>query len=145
MSSKLLAPAAAFVLAATLSSSAALAQKGPISAASMPSVLAVAFHADWCAGCKALGPKVKEAKKSHCDKNILFVKLDLTNDKTRAQSAYHAAILGIDKAWMESNGKTAQVLLIDTKTKKVLGKLKPKHTQSEIDAALKQALSKAKA
>lgn len=138
---KLTAPAVALVLAAGLSS-VSLAMEN---SKDMPAVMAVAFHADWCPGCKALGPKVMKAKKAHADDGVLFVKLDLTNDATKAQSTYLANALGLSKVYAEHGRKTAQVLLIDTKTKKVIGKLNPSHSDSDIQAALKKALKDSKA
>ena len=53
-----------------------------------PRFLAVSFHADWCNGCKGLAPKIKQVRAQAMleQKDILFVKLDLTNEDTTYQS-----------------------------------------------------------
>ncbi len=44
-----------------------------------PEAVALIFHADWCGSCKAMDPKIKEARKDLGDASALFVVLDLTD------------------------------------------------------------------
>ena len=91
----------------------------------MNSLYAVAFHADWCGSCKILGPNVVKARgKADLDnKNILFVKLDLTSATTRNQSALMAQALGISDFYKSNSGKTGFVLLVNSENGEILEKV----------------------
>ncbi len=83
-----------------------------------PDWIAVYFYADWCPKCKVLSPKFQEARKQGGldDKNILFVKLDLT-DKTRIhQSVMLAQTLGIGDYLKAQGSATGYVAILDAKT-----------------------------
>lgn len=86
---------------------------------------AVAFHADWCGSCKILGPNITKARgKADLDnQNVLFVTLDLTNATTRNQSKLMAHALGLGEFYKTNAGKTGFVLLVNSKTGEILGKL----------------------
>ncbi len=83
-----------------------------------PMIYAVMMHADWCGTCKALGPKITQAReKDKLDsKNLLFVKLDLTDETTTHQAAMMAAALGISELYESNAGKTGFMLLINAET-----------------------------
>lgn len=63
-------------------------------------VVMVAFHADWCATCKKIGPTVMEVSK----KVGKMVKLDLTSDETKAASEKTVMELHACKAWKAESG-----------------------------------------
>lgn len=86
---------------------------------------AVAFHADWCGNCKELGPKVKEARSigDLDNKNVLFIKLNLTDKTTSHQAGLLAATLGIGEFYKSNNGKTGFILLINSSTGETVGKI----------------------
>lgn len=90
---------------------------------------AVAFHADWCGSCKIVGPNLVKARgKAGLDeKNVLFVKLDLTNPTTRHQSSLLASAIGLGEYYKENAGKTGYVLLVksddDGDDSEIVGKL----------------------
>ncbi len=103
---------------------------------------AVSFHADWCGGCKILGPNIKKAR-GHADldnKNVLFVKLDLTDATTRHQSTLMASALGLEDFYKENNGKTGFVLLVNSKTGKILGKLTKDMDAKQITTMIKEKM-----
>ncbi len=89
-------------------------------ASKKPTVYAVMMHADWCGTCKAMGPKIAQARvEGELDsKDVLFVKLDLTNKQTKHQAAMMAEILGFSELYESNAGKTGYMLLIDAKTGK---------------------------
>lgn len=74
-------------------------------------------------------------------KPILFIKLDFTNKQTGAKATAYAAELGVNNL-LEINTATATIMLVDTKTNKVVDKLDLRYTEEEmrqrIDKALKQ-------
>jgi thiol-disulfide isomerase/thioredoxin len=105
-----------------------------------PTLLAVLFHADWCATCKVLEPKLEQVKRDFPNESVLFTQFDLTDDFTTDQSAYYAASIGLEKIYRENANKTGFVLLIDGKNKKVLGKITREKTPEEMKSMLRRAL-----
>lgn len=139
----LLALAASIVLIGGLAGMGQVAQRQatrPASNAPQARMYAVAFHADWCMNCKALAPNLKEFKAKHAKAPLLHVKLDQTNDFTKHQAAMLAGALGMDKAWKDFNGKTGFVLLVDAKTKKVIGKITSDQSVEQMDKSLMAAM-----
>lgn len=108
-------------------------------AAQSPKVIALNFYADWCPGCKALKPKLEEAMKDAAGQPCLTVKLD-QSDKDSQQAEYMLAALGLGDLWKEHAGKTGFVLLVDTKTKKVVSTITYKQEVKEIKSTLMAAL-----
>lgn len=85
-----------------------------------PKVLAVRMYADWCGNCKILDAKVDSFKEGFSDGQVVFMRLDQTEDFDTAQSELLAGLLGIKDIFMEYKGKTGMMLSIDAKTKKLL-------------------------
>jgi len=85
-----------------------------------PEVLIVAFHADWCPACRALGPKMKEGVFPEIQgEPYLLVKLDLT-ERDSNQAEYMLSALGLGNIWELYGRKTGFALVIDAQTKEVL-------------------------
>jgi Thioredoxin. len=117
------------------------------SVAAKPAVYAVMMHADWCGACKALDPKVTQARVEAKldDKDVLFVTFDLTDDMTKAQSAMMAASMGITEVYESNAGKTGFMLLVNAesgdKLARVTNKLKADEIADRILASLKTVKS----
>jgi len=88
-----------------------------------PKLMVVKFHADWCRICRAMGPVFEDLKNKMDGQNILFVKLDFTNNQTKHQANMLGAALGIAPILKKNYRRTGFILIIDPKTKKVLQKL----------------------
>lgn len=112
---------------------------GAQAAAEVPKVIAINFYAEWCPGCKALKPKLEEAMKDAAGQPCLTVTLDQT-DKDSNQAQYMLAALGLGDLWKEHAGKTGYVLLVNTKTKKVVATINYKQDVKEIKSTLMTAL-----
>lgn len=97
-------------------------------------LLLVKYHADWCGSCRALSPLLVELNGKLADKKVKYVELDFTDEKTTAAARSRATQLGLS-AFLKDKQKTGYVAIIDTKTKKELGKLTK--TQS-VDEMYKQ-------
>ena len=104
-----------------------------------PQLIAAVFHADWCGKCKQMGPNVMKTMASYkADKAVKFVRFNLTDDSTKAQSAKLAARNGITPVW-NSNQKTGMVLLVDAKTRKVVGTIVATDSQKDMKRKIEAA------
>lgn len=143
---------AAVALASLTFAGAAIAQQGAAagqvraaaqakqSQARAPKVMVIAFHADWCAGCRVLGPKMMDdVLPSVKGEPLLLVKLDQT-DRDSAQAEFMLAALGLGDLWAEYGGKTGFALVVDMETKKVVANLGYKQDPGAMQKSLKAAL-----
>lgn len=108
-----------------------------------PMIYAVMMHADWCGTCKALDPKITQAReKGKLDsKNLLFVQLDLTNETTTHQAAMMAAALGITELFDSNAGKTGFMLLIDAETGEKIARITNKLDVESITKHINEAIT----
>ena len=109
--------------------------------ASRPAVVALLFHADWCASCKVIAPHLESARKDFAARPVLFTRVDQTDDYTKRQSAFLAAQLGATDVYRGNAGKTGFVALLDAKTGRELGRLTKTQSADEMRAAITQALA----
>ena len=107
-----------------------------------PKLMGVLFYADWCGSCKTLDPLIEKArgKTGLDDMDIVFVRMDLSDNTTRAQSAMLASSLGIGDIFARNDGKTGYMALIDTDTKEIVGKIDKSMKADEISSLIKQKL-----
>ncbi len=111
-----------------------------------PMVIALRFHADWCGSCKKLDPQFKAVAKKLADQPILFLTLDLTNDKTKRQAHYLAAALGLGKQWDQlGGGKTGIIQVLDGFHRQPMAKFNYKYDAKKMGAELTKAVKKVKA
>ena len=87
-----------------------------------PDYLVVKFHADWCGNCLAMGSSFEDLQETFKEKNIEFVKFDLTDKGTTAKAEAKAKQIGISNI-LDDNRKTGFILIIDNLTKEILYKL----------------------
>lgn len=100
----------------------------------------VAFHADWCGGCKILGPKVKEVMNTldaDTKAKLAMVKFDFTDDTTKAASKALAKEKGISDLYPTGKPSTGILKVLDTETGAVLAKIHYKMSAEEIKGTLK--------
>lgn len=112
-----------------------------------PVVKAVAYHADWCSGCKVLGPKMMKAMGAlpmGVKDKLKLVKLDFTSEETTAASKELAMSEHVAEFFPEMGvkPKTGQVKLIDVKTNEVIASITPDLSEEEIMGVLKSAVMK---
>ncbi|HEY5552644.1 MAG TPA: thioredoxin domain-containing protein [Opitutaceae bacterium] len=108
--------------------------------AAKPKVVGLLFYADWCSSCKVLEPKLDAIKKDFAGQPVLFTRVDFTDDFTKEQSDLLASYMGIDDAYVEQGRKTGFMLLIDTESKQVLGRLVKTQSEAELKAGIEAAL-----
>ncbi|NHB70364.1 thioredoxin family protein [Perlabentimonas gracilis] len=100
-------------------------------------LIAVKFHADWCGACKAIAPDFKALPDKLEGKSVSFYQFDLTNKETKEKSSELAKKIGLEKIYND-NQKTGFILVIDTKTNKVLETL----TRKDDLASMQEKISK---
>ncbi|MEL7536265.1 MAG: thioredoxin domain-containing protein [Pseudomonadota bacterium] len=140
MKALLAALSLSFVIAGCTAESAESAEAANTGEAELYSVL---YYADWCPSCKLLDPAIADARKmAKLDREqVLFVRLDLTNDNTRAQSKMLANALGLGEHFKMNAGKTGHALLIDAETLEVRSMLTKKMTAEAIAMTIKAGLA----
>lgn len=108
-----------------------------------PAVYGVLFYADWCGSCKALDPKVTQAREeAKLDtQDVLFVTLDLTNDTTKHQAAMMAATLGISDVYESNAGKTGFMLLLNAESGEKVAQLTNKMEAADIATRIQETVA----
>ncbi len=71
---------------------------------------------------------------------VLFVTFDLTNQMTRRQSEMRATALGLENIWVENQGATGTLKVVDADSKKVLTSLNKDKSLKEMTAEISSAL-----
>ncbi len=116
------------------------------STAAKPAVYGVLFYADWCGSCKALDPKVAEARKEAKldNQDILFVTLNLTDETTKHQATMMATTLGISDLYDSNAGKTGFMLLLNAETGEKLAQLTMKMEVGDIATRIQESVNSVK-
>lgn len=111
-----------------------------------PAVYGVMLYADWCGSCKALDPKITQAREgAKLDtQDVLFITLDLTNDVAKHQSAMMATSLGFSEVYEKNAGKTGFMILVDANTGEKLAQVTNKYKPTEIAAKIQESIKAAK-
>ena len=114
-------------------------QAKKMNATGSPKVIAAVFHADWCSACKKMGPDVMKTM-AHYKNNrqVKFVMFNLTDEKTKMTSGKLAQRNGVLSVW-NSHQKTGTVLLVDGKTRKVIGKIDSTDSMSDMKRKIETA------
>jgi thiol:disulfide interchange protein len=101
---------------------------------------AIIFYADWCGSCKVLDPNFEQAQndESLIQKNVEFIKLDLTNAKTSKLASEKSSSIGMSDYYEQNNGKTGYVLLRNSITGENLGKITKEMNAESIVAILNE-------
>jgi thiol-disulfide isomerase/thioredoxin len=102
-------------------------------------VIAVVNKADWCSTCQKNGERVMTEVLAHYkEPQLSIVANDLTNETTTAESKASLEKLGVYEL-VANEKKTGQIILIDSKTKKVISTI----SVAKSTEALKQAFDSA--
>lgn len=108
-----------------------------------PELAVVSFYADWCGTCKVLDSKVDEVRErmQEDEQPVLFLTLDLTDEKTRQQAELLASLVGMDDAWDELHQRTGFALLVKPGSGEVAGRLTAGQEVDEIHASIAEHVS----
>lgn len=108
-------------------------------ATAFPKLVAVKIHADWCARSPTIAPIFAELSEKYANQPVLFVTLDITDEKKRQQARYLAAALGI--AWIyDESFESGTIKLLDREQGEVLAILTNSEQVPRMVSALAQAL-----
>lgn len=69
--------------------------------------------------------------------------LDHTRRYDRDQSAFHMQSLSLDKIWKSHGGKTGFVLLVDPRTRSIVGRHTHEHSLKEIGKTISGLIAEA--
>ncbi len=107
-----------------------------------PKLIGVLYYADWCGTCKILDPQIEKARgKMDLDNMpIVFVRMDLTNKTTAAQSGMLASALGLGALYNDNSGKTGYMALVDSETKGVVATIDKTMKADDISALITEKL-----
>ena len=107
-----------------------------------PELIGVLYYADWCGSCKTLDPQIEKArgKAGLDDMPIVFVRMDLTDTTTSAQSAMLASSLGLGDLYADNKGKTGYMAVIDVDTKEVVARIDKTMSADDIATMIKGKL-----
>lgn len=110
--------------------------------AGRPELVAVKFHADWCASCRRMGPRFQDLKTVAEEEPVLFARLDLTDRSSRKQAGYLMSMLGMQEVWRAAGAgqQTGFILLVDVPSAQIVGRLTADQGLKEMKAALTKAL-----
>ena len=103
-------------------------------------LIVVQMHADWCKPSQVMATRLVEVRQAQAHGNVLFLKLDLTDEERSRQAELLMASLGYGDIWRSQRGVTGELLLIDTMQRIVLDKLTEADDVPQILAGLSQAL-----
>jgi thiol:disulfide interchange protein len=95
-------------------------------ASSSAEIIAVLMYADWCGSCKILDPALEQAKTENnlMDQDVLFVRMDYSNDATTKQSEMLAQALGLGDIFEANDGKTGFIALVDAHEMQIISTLR---------------------
>ncbi len=105
-----------------------------------PDVVAVRMHADWCGACKQLSPMSPELLKRTAELPVLHLTFDATDNNTRRQADYLAALLGLEQLCSDQTKRVGTIVLLDAGTKQVISTVAASGNLKAIEAAVRGGL-----
>ncbi len=104
-----------------------------------PNLVAVGVFADWCSRCPTIAPVFAELADKYGNQPVLFVSLDITDDKKQRQARYLARSLGIE--WLYDRSlESGMIKLVDRQRREVLATLTDSQQAPQLASALTEAL-----
>ncbi len=104
-------------------------------------IIAVQFYAEWCKPSQVVTKRVEALQEASADKNVLFLRLDLTDDTRREQAQLLMASLGFGLIWDTQRGRTGELLLVDAHAMRPITTLNQDSDAGQMIVALTQALA----
>ncbi|MHC5114659.1 MAG: thioredoxin family protein [Planctomycetota bacterium] len=105
-------------------------------------LIVVQMHADWCPPSRVIATRLAEVREAIDHGNVLFLRLDLTDDARLRQAELTMDALGFADIWRNQRGVTGELLLIDTQRRLVLDKLSPADDVPQMIVRLAEAVDR---
>ena len=105
-----------------------------------PRLVAAMFRSSWCGACRILEPRVDDVREDYQDAAVEFIRFDFTLGR-RAGLRERAEEAGISEVFLELEGRTGFMLLIDRDTGQVFEAVTTDHNRDNIRAALDRWLA----
>ena len=91
----------------------------------VPAIYAVEMYADWCTNCRAMAPALESAMLTLAQDPVLLVIFDFTDEPTTEQAGMLAGALSLGKIYLENEGLTGYLLMVDPATGEIRGRIEP--------------------
>ncbi len=109
-----------------------------------PDIVALRMHADWCGACKQLSPMYAKLLERTTELPVLHLTFDVTDNNTRRQADYLAALLGLEQLCSDQTKQVGTIVLLDAGSKQVISTVAASGNIKSIEAAVRGALKAAR-
>lgn len=104
------------------------------------SVFVIDFTADWCPRCQGLKKNIDSIDDEFKTEGVLFLRADLTDDASKAQTGYLMAELGLSDVWKQSGNQRSYMAIVDADTNSVIAKHGHRTSSGDLKTAIRSAL-----
>ena len=105
-----------------------------------PRLVAAMFRSSWCASCRIIEPRIEDVREDYEDAAVEFIRFDFTLGR-RGGLRERAEEAGISEVFLELEGRTGFMLLIDRETGQVFEAITTAYDRENIRAALDRWLA----
>ena len=105
-----------------------------------PRLVAAMFRSSWCASCRIIEPRIEDVREDYEDAAVEFIRFDFTLGR-RGGLRERAEEAGISEVFLELEGRTGFMLLIDRETGQVFEAVTTAYDRENIRAALDRWLA----
>ena len=105
-----------------------------------PRLVAAMFRSSWCASCRIIEPRIEDVREDYEDAAVEFIRFDCTLGR-RGGLRERAEEAGISEVFLELEGRTGFMLLIDRETGQVFEAVTTAYDRDNIRAALDRWLA----
>lgn len=105
-----------------------------------PRLVAAMFRSSWCSSCRIIEPRIDDVREDYEDAAVEFIRFDFTLGR-RDGLRERAAEAGISEVFLQLEGRTGFMLLIDRDTGQVFEAVTTAYDRDNIRAALDRWLA----
>lgn len=105
-----------------------------------PRLVAAMFRSSWCASCRIIEPRIDDVREDYEDAAVEFIRFDFTLGR-RGELRERAEDAGISDVFLQLEGRTGFMLLIDRETGQVFEAVTTSYDRDNIRAALDRWLA----
>lgn len=105
------------------------------------SLIVVRTSAQWCKVCASTENAFAELKDQLSAEPVLFITLDRTDEASRRQAVYLVKALGIHKPLADGSGRVGTVMIVNTRSKRLIAKTQLSPNVDTMAQTIKKALA----